>query len=348
MPAERSFITRNEAEPPFFAGIDLGGTNIKLGIVDDLGRPLSWRKIATDSEKGPNDGARRMGEALTEVAREAGLDRKEISALGLGSPGTMDIPAGMLLEPHNLPGWFYFPIRERVREETGLPVTFVNDANAAAFGEFWVGAGRDFRSMVLFTLGTGVGCGIVIGDLFIEGQHSHGAECGHIIVNSSPTARLCGCGQPGHLEAYASATGVIKRAEDALAEDQRSILHSWIADGEALTPILLGRAADEGDELAESLIMETARWLGIGAVTLANTIDPDGIVFGGAMTFGGHEHPLGKRFLARIHEEFRKRAFPVLAEAIKIDYASLGGDAGYLGAAGVARAAFRRTGNAET
>lgn len=345
MTSSRTYIRRDEAEPPLLAGIDLGGTNIKIGIVDDRGRTLSWVKIPTEAEKGPEDGVRRMAAALKDAAQQAGVSLEEIVAVGLGSPGTMDIPAGMLLEPHNLPGWFHFPIRQRVAEATGRPVTFVNDANAAAYGEFWVGAGREHHSMVLFTLGTGVGCGIVIGDFFIEGEHSHGAECGHIIVDSRPDARVCGCGQPGHLEAYASATGLLKRAEEALAASQPSVVREWIEQGETLTPILLGRAAEQGDALAEELILETARWLGIGAVTLANTIDPDGIVFGGAMTFGGHEQPLGRRFLDAIREEFRRRAFPVLAQAIKIDYASLGGDAGYLGAAGVARVAYLRERN---
>ncbi len=343
MQESRTFISRDEAQAPFFAGIDLGGTNIKVGVVDDLGRPLSWLKIPTESQRGPDEGARRMAEAVREAARQAGIEYRELVGAGLGSPGTMDIPAGMLLEPHNLPGWYHFPIRERVSQYAELPVTFVNDANAAAYGEFWVGTGRDFHSMVLFTLGTGVGCGVIIGDLLIEGEHSHCAECGHIIVDSSPTARMCGCGQPGHLEAYASATGLIKRAEEALANDTDSVLHAWLAEGRRLTPLLLAEAAQQAqDALALELIFETARWLGIGAVDLAHTIDPDGIVFGGAMTFGGADDALGRAFLDRIRQEFRQRAFPVLAEAIKIDFASLGGDAGYLGAAGIARLAYRR------
>jgi len=342
MVRDRQFITLSEARMPLFAGIDLGGTNIKVGIVDDCGRPLSWHKIPTDSPRGPEDGARRMAEAVAEAARQAGLKPEQIAAVGLGSPGTMDIPAGMLLEPHNLPGWYHFPIRERVSHYTELPVTFVNDANAAAYGEFWVGTGRDFHSMVLFTLGTGIGCGVIIGELLIEGEHSHGAECGHIIVDSSPNARVCGCGQPGHLEAYASATAVIKRAEEALAAGRASLVRQQIAGGERLTPLLLAKAAEQNDALALELIMDTARWLGIGAVDLAHTIDPDGIVLGGAMTFGGQESPLGRKFLEQIHHEFKQRAFPVLAETIKIGFASLGGDAGYLGAAGIARAALRR------
>jgi len=262
--------------------------------------------------------------------------------VGLGSPGTMDIPAGMLLEPHNLPGWYNFPIRDRLAVHSGRAVTFVNDANAAAYGEYWVGSGSELSSMVLFTLGTGVGCGVIIGDLLVEGENSHGAECGHILIDYRDDARMCGCGQRGHLEAYASATAVIKRTEEALAGDRATRLRKRIAEGAAVTPKLLAEEAEAGDPLALELILETARYVGIGCVTLMHTIDPSGVVLGGAMTFGGHATELGRRFLERVREEVRARAFPVLAERVSIDYASLGSDAGYLGAAGVARLAHQK------
>jgi glucokinase len=339
MPDQR--ITLGEAEPPFFAGIDLGGTNIKIGVVDDRGRTLAWLSEPTLRERGGEDAARRMGQAIQRLANEAGLNVHDIARVGLGSPGTMDIPAGMLLEPHNL-GWRNFAIRDRVSHHTGLPVTFVNDANAAAYGEYWVGAGAEHQSMVLFTLGTGIGSGIIIGDLLIEGQHSHGGECGHILIDIAPTARICPCGQPGHLEGYASATAVVARTHEALQQGRASSLSRRIAQGEELTPLMLAEEAEKGDDLSLEIILETARYLGIGTVTLMHTIDPDGVVFGGAMTFGEHSTVVGRRFLERIQEEVQQRAFPVLAAKTKIDYASLGGDAGYLGAAGVARLEYRR------
>lgn len=341
MPEHRQLVSIDQAQRPLFAGIDLGGTNIKVGIVDDHGRTLSWLTEPTEREKGGEDAARRMAEALRRGARSAGIQVTEICRVGLGSPGTMDIPAGMLLEPHNL-GWRNFPIRDRVSHYCGLPVTFANDANAAAYGEFWVGAGAEHRSMVLFTLGTGIGCGIIIGDLLVDGEHSHGGECGHIIIDSSPTARVCPCGQPGHLEAYASATAVVARAHEALAAGGQSPVLARINKGEELTPLMLSEEAERGDAFSLEIILETARYLGIGTVTLMHTIDPDGVVFGGAMTFGEHSTRVGRAFLARIQAEVEQRAFPVLAAKTKIDYASLGGDAGYLGAAGVARLEHRR------
>ena len=231
MSQTRSFISLDEAHAPFYVGIDLGGTNVKVGVVDDLGRPLSWLSIPTEAEKGPEDGARRMGAAVCDAIEQAGLTHESIARVGLGSPGTMDIPAGLLDRPVNMPGWDHFPIRDRVGHHCGLPVSFINDGAAAAYGEFWVGSGRDFHSLVLFTLGTGIGCGIIIGDLSIDGEHSHGAECGHIVIDHSDDARICGCGKPGHLEAYASATAVIKRTRQLLDDGARSSVTDRLAGG---------------------------------------------------------------------------------------------------------------------
>ncbi len=216
MPETSTFISREKAQAPFFVGIDLGGTNIKAGVVDDLGRPLSWLTIPTESDKGPEDAARRMGQAALEAIRKAGLTPAAVARVGLGSPGAMDIGAGVLVTMANFKGWDKFPLRDRVQAHCRLPVTLVNDANAAAYGEFWVGSGRDFHSMVFFTLGTGIGCGIIIGDLLIDGENGCGAECGHMIIDCSDRARPCPCGQLGHLEAYASATAVVKRTNEAL------------------------------------------------------------------------------------------------------------------------------------
>lgn len=333
----RRFVTVEEAQAPFFVGIDLGGTNIKVGVVDDQGRPLSWLSIPTEVERGAEDAARRMGEAVHRVIHDAGLKADAVARVGLGSPGGMDIPAGMLTTIINLTGWDNFPIRDRVSHHCGMPVTFENDANAAAYGEYWVGSGRDYESMVLLTLGTGIGCGIIIGDLVVQGAHSHGGEAGHVIIDPSPNARMCGCGWRGHLEAYASATAVIKRTREALDDGRESSLSQRLADGEELTPKLIAEEAERGDGLSNEIISETARYLGIGTVSVIHVVDPAVVLLGGAMTFGGRESDLGRRFLARVDEEVRRLARPVLAQKTAIDFATLGGDAGYIGAAGVAR-----------
>lgn len=337
-----------QAQRPLYAGIDLGGTNIKCGLVDDLGRTLVHVSTPTEVERGPEDGARRMGEAVHRMIAAAGVPAEEVVRVGLASPGTMDIPRGLLLRPHNLPGWFDFPLRDRVGAHCGLPVTFANDANAAAYGEYWVGCGREFHSMVLLTLGTGIGGGVIIGDMLIEGQHSHGGECGHIIIDYTDSARRCPCGQLGHLEGYASATAVVARVQETLRAGRPSSLSGRLSAGDELTPKLVAEEAEAGDDLSMEIILETARYLGVGIVTLIHVLDPDGVVLGGAMTFGGAGHPLGEAFLDRVRREVQARAFPVLAERVAVEFATLEGDAGFIGAAGLARQAWRRAQRSET
>ncbi len=338
----RSILPLAEAERPLYAGVDLGGTNIKAALVDDRGRLVAFHTEKTHAERGPEDAAARMGEAVHVLARQVRIATADIAAVGLGSPGPLDLAAGTIVRAGNLVGWDNFPLRDRVAAHCGLPVTFANDANAAAYGEFWVGSGREYDSLVLLTLGTGVGGGIIIGDLNVEGAHSHGSECGHMIVDPAAEARICPCGQPGHLEAYSSAKSLVARAEEAIVAGATGSLAAAAAAGERLTPILIGREAEAGDGLATELVMETARWLGIGIVSLLHAIDPEAVMIGGAMTFGGERAPVGRAFLERIRAEVRSRTFPTLAEKTVIGYASLGGDAGGIGAAGLARLAATR------
>jgi len=338
----RQFIAVDEAKAPLFVGIDLGGTNTKIGVVDDLGRPLSWLSIPTEVEQGPEDAARRIGAAVIKAIELAGLTPQAIGRVGFASAGPMDIPGGVITTEINLKGWGGYPIRDRVAYHCGLPVTFENDANAAAYGEFWVGSGRDVRSMVLLTLGTGIGCGIIIGDQVLRGAHSYGGESGHIILCMDDDARLCGCGGRGHLEAYASATGVIKRTQEALDAGRESSLSRRVAEGAELTPKLIALEAESGDQLSMEVVLQTARYVGMGAVSLMHMLQPEGVFLGGAMTFGGQDHDLGRRFLAEVRDEVRRRALPHLAEKTFVEFASLGGDAGYIGAAGVARLVYQR------
>jgi glucokinase len=342
MSSDRTLLPLSEATRPFYAGIDLGGTNIKAALLDDLGRIVEFHTEPTHAARGPEDAAARMGRAVHTLAGRAGIATTDVARVGLGSPGPLDIPAGTIVRAGNLPGWDDFPLRDRVAAHAGCEVTFANDANAAGYGEYWVGSARGSSSLVLLTLGTGVGGGIIIGDLNVEGAHSHGSECGHIIVDPAPTARVCPCGQPGHLEAYTSATSLKALAAEALAAGGTGSLAAAVAAGEALTPVVIAREAGAGDALAMGVLMEAARWLGIGIVTFMHTIDPEAVVIGGAMTFGREEHPVGRAFLERVREEVRRRTFPVLARRTSIRYASLGGDAGSIGAAGLARLDHRR------
>lgn len=342
MSDQRTTITRQEAHAPYFVGIDIGGTNVKAGVVDDTGRILTFKQIATQVSRGGEDAAERIGMMFREMLEDVGLMPGEISGLGVGCPGPMDIPAGKLLIPMNLKGWENFPVRDRVAHHCHFPVTFNNDANAAAYGEFWVGGGREFSSMILLTLGTGVGGGIIIDHLSIDGEHSHGGELGHILIDYHPDARQCARGYRGHLEAYASATSVVKRTQEALDAGRTSSLTGRMEAGEKLTSLMLSQEAEAGDELSLEIIRETAMFLAVGITTLCHTVDPAAVIIGGAMTFGREASPVGRMFLNELRQEVGRLAFPQVSQNVKILYGSLGNDAGFIGAAGLARVAYRQ------
>lgn len=328
---------RTSETPPLLLGIDVGGTNIKIGIVDFHGQVLVQTSIPTHEDKGPEHAAQEIRKAADNLALQAGIRLSEIVRVGLATPGTMDIPQGIILQPHNLPHWHDCPIRDLVSAALELPVSYANDANAAAYGEFWVGSGQEFHSIIMLTLGTGVGGGVIIGNLSVDGENSTGSECGHIIIDSSPDARLCGCGQKGHLEAYCSATALVKRTSELLAFGAASSLQAILQRNEPLTSLVIAQHAESGDPFALEVIDELAHYLGRGISSLMAVIDPGAVILGGAMNFGGESNPLGKRFLETVRQVVREHTFPVLALRTKIKFARLAGNAGFIGAAGIAR-----------
>jgi glucokinase len=319
------------SKPLYFVGLDVGGTSMKAGVVDDDGRPLSSVSLPTEAHKGQQFGLERMCETIRQAIHHAKLRPEQVAAIGVATPGTMDIPAGVILEPPNLKPWRNVPVRRHVEEVFRLPTAFQNDANAAAYGEFWVGAGKEAHSMVLYTLGTGVGGGIIIGDLVVEGEHSHGAELGHMKIEIT-NPRQCGCGRWGCLEAYASATAVVKRALDALEQPgARSSLHALMREQGGITSKDIFTAATQGDALADKIVEDTAFYLAVGTTNMLHTIDPDVVVFGGGMIGAG------ENFLERIRTHVRQLAFPVPAEKAQLRFAQLGTDAGFIGAAACGR-----------
>src|SRR5713226_8740758 len=158
---------------PLYVGLDVGGTAMKAGVVDDMGKALASVSLPTEAHRGQELELERMCETIRQAVVAAGLKMRDIAAIGVATPGTMDIPAGIILDPPNLKPWQNVPVRQHIHDTFRVPTAFQNDANAAAYGEFWVGAGKEAHSMVLFTLGTGVGGGIVFGDLVLQGEHSH-------------------------------------------------------------------------------------------------------------------------------------------------------------------------------
>ena len=339
MPSDSKFTL------PLFAGVDVGGTNVKIGLVDDNGRIVADTKFPTQPDDSPDIAFEQAREEFDQLMDSTDFKWSDVVAAGLGTPGPMDIHNGIILTPTNLLGWHNFPIRSKLTEVLSKPVTYANDAGAAAFGEFWVGGGQAYQSMVMLTLGTGVGGGIIIDDVSIDGAHSHGSELGHIAIETGPEARTCGCGQPGHLEAYASATALVDRTREAMRDPKvgaSTILRKQIGEASPLSALMISNAATAGDDLATRMVSETAVYLGRGIAQLAHIVDPAAFVLGGAMNFGGADSELGSRFLEEIKAEVRRLVFPVLGEGLVVDFARLGSEAGFVGAAGLARSQYNR------
>ena len=322
-----------------YVGLDVGGTTMKAAAVTDAGRPLSEPAVMdTHPERGQIAGLETMCETIRRAIAAAKLNLTDIAAIGVATPGLMDIKAGLILDPPNLKPWKNVPVRDHIHKAFDKPTIYQNDANAAAYGEFWVGIGQDAKSMVLFTLGTGVGGGIILGDVIVEGEHSHGGELGHLRIDRPDCGRLCGCGARGCLEAYASAPSVVKRAREDLAawRGDTHLRKFYTANDDDFTSKDVFDLAEAGDALALQVVDDTAYYLALGACAAIATVDPEMIVFGGGMVAAG------EWFRVKIEAHVRRFGLPFPTKSVKVKFASLGSDAGFIGAAGCARLAMKK------
>jgi len=231
-----------------YIGLDLGGTNIKGGVLDDEGRTVARRSIPTEADGGPEHVMDRLDMLGRQLADNVGLEWDRVDGLGVGTPGPMG-DHGVVLSAPNMPGWTNIALGEGMRRRTGRPTAVVNDADAAAFGEFWTGAGAGeaIRNVILLTLGTGVGGGVILNGRLFTGGHRAGSELGHMIV--VPDGRPCGCGQSGCIERYASATAVAGEAQRRLDAGEFS---SLATSGSVTAASVFGAAAEGGGESRSS------------------------------------------------------------------------------------------------
>lgn len=313
-------------------GIDIGGSAVKAGVVDTTGAILA--KTSGELPKGQIDRPETVLEAAVSAGRRAleiaGLTTRQVPRAGVGVPGIVDAPRGVVVAAANLPGLNGFPLATTLSETLGVPVNLANDANAAALGEARFGAQGKLDSLGLFTLGTGIGGGLVIDGRIVTGHHGFAAELGHMRMEMS-NPRPCGCGRWGCLEAYAGGKSIIKRAHEALAEDWKktSSLHA-VAEKQTFSVEDVFVAARCGDPLATRLVEETALALAVGAVNLIHLLDPQVVLFAGGMTSAGDG------FLELINSFAADLALPGVSLENRIRFASLGADAGLLGAAALA------------
>ena len=310
-------------------GVDLGGTNVKTALVTRDGAIVCKDSRPTHADGGPDAVIGDMCAGVDAVLAETGKSKDDVLALGVGAPGPMNWQTGVVYSPPNLPGWKDVPLAKLMHERTGLPAYVDNDANVACWGEFWKGSGHDVESLVMLTLGTGVGGGIVVAGQLLRGPDGTAGELGHLCVNRN--GRQCNCGAKGCLETYASVSGLVRTAIKHMDPGRVTVLTDMSSgDPDKITGKMVSDAVDQGDTYAAWVMKETATWLGIGIASLINALNPEVIVLGGGMIAAGDA------LFVPVRETVRAQAFEVPAKRAEVIPASLGNDAGVIGAAGCA------------
>ena len=310
----------------YYAGIDLGGTFVKGGIVDEEGNILVKDKIPTGKERPYAEIAADMAQLVLDLAKKAGISPADVKAAGVGSPGTIDSKNGIIVYSNNI-RWEKVPLGAELKKHLGIPVFATNDANAAALGESFAGAAKSYPSSVFITLGTGVGGGIIIGGKLFEGHASAGAEIGHMVIERH--GDHCTCGRRGCFEAYCSATALVKRTKRQMEENPGSAMWTKYTAETANGKTAFEFADTDID--AKEVVDWYLKYLACGLTNLANIFRPEIIMLGGGVS------EQGERLTAPLQKLVDKELFGGTEYApVKIVKASLGSKAGAYGAAALA------------
>jgi glucokinase len=312
-----------------YVGIDVGGTNIKIGLFDSELKLISKTSITTNADMGPDIVINNMARTVEELISKAGLTLEDIVAVGIGTPGPAKYSEGIIIRSTNMPKFKNVPICKMLNEKLGAPVVFDNDANVACWGEYTVGAGKGVKDIVFFTLGTGIGGGIVSDGELVHGCDENGAELGHMIIY--PDGRRCNCGQKGCVEAYASADSTARRATEAIEAGAESSLKKVLDEKGKITSKDVYAHLAAGDKLAKEITDGTAKALAITCINMLHTTEPKRIIFTGGMIAAG------EALLNRIKYFFDECIWTLKKETVEICFATLGEDTGIIGAAALAQ-----------
>ena len=311
----------------YILGVDIGGTNLVVGAVAEDGSALlGLHSEPTGAAHGPDAVIERIvGMAKRTIAEtmEAVPDA-DIVGVGVGCPGPLNIETGIVILTPNL-GWVNMPVRARIEEALKFPAAIDNDANCAMAGEWWIGAARGASNALTFTLGTGIGGGIVIGGKLFHGASDVAGEVGHMTIDTN--GRRCGCGNDGCLEAYASGPAIARRTVEALESGADSSIRLIVDDLAHVTAEIVYDAAAAGDPLALEVVRDTAKYLGVGVANLINVLNPEVVVICGGVTRAGD------RLFTPLRMEIKRRAFKPAVDACRIVPGQLVGTAGVYGAA---------------
>jgi glucokinase len=305
-------------------GIDLGGTHIKVGVVKRTGEIVGHGVLRTEAALGVNGVVNNMVQAAHLAMQDAGITTAHLDGVGVGAPGTCDVPNGIVVRAVNL-GWKNVPLVGLLSSAIGLPTHLDNDGNCAAMGEQWCGAAKGANHVLLFTVGTGVGGGFILDGRIYHGANGWASEVGHMPADAD--GPLCACGHYGCLETVASATAMGAYAKRAILAGEAPHMAEMAAQGVKIDARLVITAAQQGDGPALAVIEKVAGYLGYATAILVSALNPELVVFGG----GGSN--AGELLLTPIRAIVQAKAMPGPAQVVKIVVAELGNDAGLIGAA---------------
>lgn len=310
----------------YFIGVDLGGTNIKSSIFNQSWETVNERRLSTEADKGSEHVLNRIYSLVQSLIIDANLEEEQIICMGIGVPGLLDIEKGISLFSPNFTNWENVAIVEWMKEHFDFPVFIDNDVRTNLYGEWYFGAGVNKKNIVLLTLGTGLGSGIIMDGRVLYGATSSAGEVGH--MNMYREGRPCKCGSSGCLGRYVSATGMVRTFVEKLERGHESIICDWIKDDiNQVTAKMISQAYDLDDKLAIQTLEETGEILGYGLANIINLFNPEIIIIGGGMASSG------ERLLNKTREVVNNHALNISRSHCMITTAKLGDAAGMIGAA---------------
>ncbi|PGS55081.1 ROK family glucokinase [Bacillus sp. AFS041924] len=306
-------------------GVDLGGTSIKLALLTNNGEFIDKWEVPTDKSDSGKHIPKTISNAIEEKLKQMNKTKDDIAGIGIGAPGSVRLEDGLIFAAVNL-GWVNFPLKEILEKESGIPVIVDNDANIAAVGEMWKGAGNGAKDVVMVTLGTGVGGGVIVNGDVAHGISGAAGEIGHITVQLE-NGVICNCGKTGCLETISSATGIARIANEKLQNTTKETILKGMSNTSPITAKEVFEAYSKGDEVAKEIVNNVMKYLALVLAGVGNTLNPENIIIGGGVSNAG------ELLLKPLKKYFDEFAFTTVRESTKLSIARLGNDAGAIGAA---------------
>lgn len=304
-------------------GIDVGGTNVKIALVED-GKIIYSNSVPTYAKMGYEYTVNNIKQSIRDLMKETSTTEKDIEGIGFDFPGQVDYKTGIVKLAPNIPGWVNIPIAKLIEDEFHIPTKIDNDVRCAALGEMKFGAGRDCENFICITVGTGIGSGIVINGQIVRGASNAAGELGHIKLQMED-GPLCGCGDSGCLEAFASGPAIVAMACEYLKGGKSAKFAEMAGDGE-ITPYIVAKAAEAGDPVAKRIFEIIGYRIGMGLTSVINLLNPERVIIGGGVA------ECGELLLDPVKRTIKARAMKVAGETVEIVPAELGNSAGVIGA----------------